>query len=640
MDAVMAGFPPGCGLTDARLLVAALALAILLPAGSAPQETVTTPPKAGPVETLPLDEVHPGMKATAWTTFVGVTPEPIPVEVIGTLRNIWGPGQHIIMAKLGGKAIRTNVAGGMSGSPVYYDGKLLGAISLRFSTFSPDAIAGITPIDLMLEINEFDSGRPVETRLAAVPSGSAVGSLALAASGQGGADIGLAERVWNAAGADFPEDPYMTPIDTPLTFAGMELAVMDAFAGFFRESGVRVMQGGAVGASTAASRSTGMGGLNPGEPVAAVLISGDSSASALGTVTYNDGKRVLAFGHPMFNMGPIEVPMATANVLTVLASAFRPVKFANSAEIVGAFRQDRHSGIMGVMGEKATMIPVHVNVKTFGDADKLIHEKKFRFNVFQNQRWTPSLMMMTIFNSMFGLNDYALESTFRLKGNIALEGDQKIELETMRTESDTPVPAPMALAGWVGDKFNRLFKNSGEFPVFESVDVSIELLPQRRQAVIEHVSVAQREVSPGDNVSGTVVLRPYRGERLTRSFSMKVPSNAQKGALRLLVSDAATLDRGRKLAVDRNRLLSLTETVSALNREPANNRLYATLTQPSPTAHLDDKTLPNVPVSVLNVMRKSSRGRMVVEGQSALLQTTMDFDRIVSGSHSITLRVK
>ncbi len=640
MDAVMAGFLPERGLPGGGLLVAALVLAIVLPAGATAQETITTPPKAGPVETLPLDAVHPGMKATAWTTFMGVTPEPVPVEVIGTLRNIWGPGQHIIMAKLGGKAIRTNVAGGMSGSPVYYEGKLLGAISLRFSTFSPDAIAGITPIDLMLEINEFDSGRPVESRLAAAPSGSAVGSLALMASVQGGEYTGLAERVWNASGADFPEDPYMTSIDTPLTFAGMEPAVMDAFAGFFRQSGVRVMQGGAVGASSSASRSTGRGALNPGEPVAAVLISGDSSASALGTVTYNDGKRVLAFGHPMFNMGPIEVPMATANVLTVLASAFRPVKFANSAEIVGALRQDRHSGIMGVMGEKATMIPVHVKVKTFGDADKLIHEKEFRFNVFQNQRWTPSLMMMTVFNSMFGLNDYALESTFRLKGSIALEGNQAIALETMQTEADTPVPAPMALAGWVGDKFNRLFKNSGEFPVFESVDVSIELLPQRRKAVIEHVSVAQREVSPGDSVSGTVVLRPYRGERLTRSFSMKVPPNAQKGSLRLIVSDAATLDRGRKLAVDRNRLLSLTETVSALNREPANNRLYVTLTQPSPTVHLDDKTLPNVPVSVLNVMRKSSRGRMVVEGQSALLQTSMDFDRIVSGSHAITLRVK
>ena len=579
------------------------------------------------------------MEAMAWTTFEGTIPEPVPVEVIGVLRNIWGPGQHIIMAKLGGKAARTNVAGGMSGSPVYYDGKLLGAISLRFSTFSPDAIAGITPIDLMLEINEFDEGRPVQASLPQ-SGGRQAASLHLTRSMPGEALAGLAEQVWNAQDAEFPADSYMTPIETPLTFAGMGAGTLDLFSGFFRQSGVRVMQGGAVGASAGSARGSGAGALHPGEPIAAVLISGDSSASGLGTVTYNDGTRILAFGHPMFNMGPIEMPMATAKVLTVLASQFRPVKFANSAEIVGALRQDRHSGIMGVLGETATMIPVRVNVKSFGAGDRLIKEKELRFNVFQNQKWTPPLMMMTIFNSMFGLNDFAQESTFRLTGNIDLGGNQAIELETMRAANDTPVPAPLALAGWVGDKFQKLFTNSGEFPVFKGVNVTIELLPERRLAVIEQAAVNTREVAPGDTVSGKVILRPYRGSRITQPFELTVPPNAQKGTLRLLVTDAATLDRGRKAAVARNRLLSLTETVSALNREPANNRLYVTLMQPAVTAHLGDKSLPNVPLSVLSVMRKSSPGRMTLETQSVLAQTSIDLHSIVSGSHSITLQVK
>lgn len=628
------------GLAKAAVVMAALTLLTLSPSAAGQVHGPEGPPQAGPAEVLPLENVEPGMQATAWTAFVGTTPEPIPVEVIGVLRNTWGPGQHIILAKLGGKAARTNVAGGMSGSPVYHDGKLLGAVSLRFSTFSPDAVAGITPIDLMLEINEFDSGRPIETKIAGDSKGAAAGSLALAAPTPDAGMLGLAERVWNASTAELPAGSYMMPIETPLTFSGMEPAVVDAFAGFFRESGVRVMQGGAVGASSGSSRVAGAGALNPGEPVAAVLISGDSSATALGTVTYNDGKRVLAFGHPMFNMGPIEMPMATADVLTVLASAFRPVKFANSAQIVGALRQDRHSGIMGVLGENATMIPVRVMVKSFGEHDALIHQKELRFNVFQNQKWTPPLMMMTVFNSMFGLNDYALESTFRLKGSIELQGDQTIDLQTMQAETGTPIPAPMALAGWVGDKFNTLFRNSGEFPVFESVNVSIELMPHRRHALIEQASVDQRELRPGDTVTGKVVLRPYRGQSLTESFSVTAPPNAQKGVLRLLVSDAVTLDRSRKFAVERNRLLNLTETVAALNREPVNNRLYATLLQQSPTAHLDDKTLPNIPLSVLTVLRTSSRGRMVIEGQSVLAQTSMDFDWIVSGSHSITLRVK
>jgi hypothetical protein len=241
---------------------------------------------------------------------------------------------------------------------------------------------------------------------------------------------------------------------------------------------------------------------------------------------------------------------------------------------------------------------------------------------------------------MFGMNDFALESTFRLKGNIGLGGNQSIALETMQAANDSPIPAPLALAGWVGSKFQKLFTNSGEFPAFESVNVTIELLPERRLAVIEQAAVDSREVAPGDVVKGKAILRPYRGPRIIEPFELTVPPNAQKGPLRLLVTDAATLDRNRQAAVDRNHLLSLNETVSALNREPANNRLYVTLMQPAVTAHVGDKSLPNVPLSVLNVMRNSSPGRLALEPQSVLAQTSMDLHSIVSGSHSITLQVK
>lgn len=627
--------------------VALLAAVTLWPSVSVAQAEV--PPESGPVEILPLAEVVPGMKATAWTAFEGRTPEPIPVEVIGVMRNVWGPGQDIIMAKLGGKAARTNVAGGMSGSPVYYDGKLLGAISLRFSTFSPDAVAGITPIELMLEINEFDEARPVRVKSARRNLDTGNGS----AEGVAGEPLdvaafnppsGLAEQIWQAVDAELPSNSYATPIETPLVFSGVHDGVLDVFGGFFRKSGLWVMQGGAVGGSAGgsaagAAKTRNGGELKPGEPVAAVLISGDTSASGLGTVTYNDGRRVLAFGHAMFNMGPIEMPMASADVLTVLASQFRPVKVANSADIVGALRQDRHSGIMGVLGESAAMIPVNVKVRTLDGENAVIKEKQLHYNVFQNQRWTPPLMVFTIYNSMFGLNDFAQESTFRLKGDIDL-GDHRIALETMRAASDAPIPAPLALAGWLGDKFQRLLSNIEELPSFEGVDVTIELLPERRLLVVEQASLEQREVRPGDEVSGKVFLRPYRGRRITRSFRLKIPPSAQKGTLRLRVSDAATLNRGKAMAMARNRLLTLPDTVSALNQERSNSHLYISLLQRQPTAHFDDKTLPNIPLSVLNVMRKSANRRLAFESQSPLVETSLPFDSIVTGSHTVTLRVR
>jgi hypothetical protein len=612
---------------------------------SAQSGVEAVPPVAGPVEILPLDQVHPGMQATAWTVFAGSEPEAVPVEIVGLMKNVWGPGQDIIMAKLGGKAERTNVAGGMSGSPVYYEGKLIGAISLRFSVFSPDAIAGITPIGLMLEINEFDRGRPLQAKLPRPDSAPTIDAAPLQVALNAEAP-GLAAEIWNSVNAELPSDSYLSPIETPLTFAGIGTEALKLFEGYFRKAGIVATHGGAVASSAAASTAAGTartntaGSLQPGQAIAAVLISGDMSASGVGTVTYNDGQRVLAFGHSMFNLGPVEIPMAQAEVVTVLASQFAPVKIANSASIVGALRQDRHSGIMGVLGESAEMIPVHVKVRTFGDGNDVISEKDFNYNIFQNQKWTPPLMVVTLFNSMFGLNDFAEETTFRLSGKIDLDGEKQIALDTMQTTSEAPIPAPLLLAGRVGDKVQQVFRNVAELPRFRQMDVTIDLLPQRRLASVEHAWLEKTTVRPGEEIAGKVFLRPYRGEQIEKSFRMKIPVGAPQGELRLVVSDANTLNQSQRMAAARNRLMSLSETVTLLNKEYSNNQLYISLLQPTVTAHFEDKTLPNVPLSVLNVMRPSANRRMVLEPQSPLEQISIPFDSIVSGSRAITVYVQ
>ena len=614
-----------------RLPVAAVLLACVLVAQP-------SPPKAGPVEILPLSSVTPGMKATAWTVFKGGVAEPIPVEILGIMENSWGPGEDIIMAKLGGKADRTNVAGGMSGSPVYYEGKLLGAISLRFSVFSPDSIAGITPIELMLEINELDKSRPM---LAALPpkgfgSADSRSGQQLAFAGQG-LEPDLAAEIWNAASEPAESSSYMTPIETPLAFSGVHQGVLDVFEGYFRKFGITVMQGGGGPVSVASDTSDA---LLPGQAIAAVLISGDMSANGVGTVTYNDGKRVLAFGHAMFRLGPVDMPMAKANIVTVLASEFAPAKMANSAEIVGALRQDRHSGIMGVLGDTAPMVPVAVTVRRFGENNQVLSEKQIHCNVFQNYRWTPPLVVFALFNSMFGLNDFADETTFRLSGEIDFGGGNQVALETMRTSTQAPIPAPMMLAGWVGNKVQRVLTTTGDTPKVEGITVTIDLLPKRRLAVVEQAWIEKTEVRPGDELEGKVFLRPYRGNRIEKPFRVKIPNGTPKGRLRLLISDGPTLDRGARAVTVRNRLMNLSETVSLMNKEHGNHQLFVTLLRPSVTARMGDKTLPNVPLSVLNVMRKTAGRRVGVESESPLYQSVMSFDSIVSGSHSISLQVR
>jgi hypothetical protein len=611
---------------------AVMLAAVALPAFT--EELYPPPPRAGKVEIFKSSDLRPGMKGVAWTVFQGTEAEPIPVEIIGLWKNAWGPKQDIIIAKLGGKAQRTNVAGGMSGSPVYIDGKLVGAIALRLSVFSPDAICGITPIELMLEIGEFDQSRPLDAR---TPD-KAIARQEVSVPGEL-----LAQAVAAGASPNLPRQaPLMTPIETPLVFSGFNENVLREFGPLFQQLGIAAVQGGASGAIYTTTPAPGWkDSLKPGEAVAGVLVSGDMSVTGLGTVTYNDGRRVLAFGHPFFNLGPMDMPMSKGEVLMVLASAFQPNKFANATEIVGALHQDRHSGIMGVLGEQTKMIPVTVAVRSLGENNAVRTEKDFRFNVFDQQKWTPYLMMLTLFNSVSGLNEFMDEATYRLSGKVDLDSGS-LSLNTMQASGEMPMPAPMLLAGWWGDKFNRLYLNAVKIPRLKSVSVTIDLLPERRVATIENAWIAHSEVRPGDDAAVKVFLRPYRGDHIERDLQVHVPEGLSKGEHRILLSDADTLNHMQSMAGYMNRYMDLSETVSLINQERSNNKLYISLLESTPTAYYDDKTMPSLPASVLNVMQagRSSSRPIVTSAESAFEQASVPFDYVISGSYSLKITVK
>ena len=596
---------------------------------AAPGDTVpnmTVPPKAGKVELFPEDALKPGLKGVAWTVFEGSKPEPIPVEIVGIARNMWGPRQDIIIGKLGGKAQRTNVAGGMSGSPVYIDGKLVGAIALRLSVFSPDAICGITPIRLMLEVSEFDKTRPADSRTPDkinrfnASEGNPSGSLS----------------------PGLPETAVMTPIATPVTMSGFTEEAVRTFAPVFNQLGMPVSTGGVGGAlDTTKLAKDWAGSLQPGGSVAAVLVSGDMTMTGAGTVTYNDGKRILAFGHPMFNLGPVDMPLAKEEIVTTLASAYTPTKMGNPSEIVGALRQDRHSAIEGELGAIAQMIPVTMHVRSFDGANQIRKSKDFHFNVFVDQKWTPYLMMATLFNSISNLNDFSEEATYRLQGKLQVEGQHQVNLTTMQAPAGTPVPTPMLLAGWWGDKFNRLFLNSNKLPKLDSVELSVDLLPERRIAQIESAWIADHKVTPGTEIPVKVFLKPYRGERLERTVKVQIPAGMTRGEHQILFSDAETLSRIQNIASSLNRIEDVPQTVALLNQERSNNRVYVSLIESQPTVYSDEKVLPSLPASVLNVMGsgRSTNHEFVSSPESAHEQSSVPLDVVVTGNYSLKIYV-
>jgi len=586
------------------------------------QQPVSVRPKSGPAPIMRAADVKPGMKATAWTVFEGSEPVAVPIEILGVLKNAWGPKQDIILGKMGGRAERTNVAGGMSGSPVYVDGKLIGAVSLRMSVFSPDAICGITPIELMLEINDFDATRPNGSK---VPDQRA-----------DNATVPVSPQFVAGGGT-------MQWIDTPLVFSGFSEQTLREFDGVFRQMGVSVAQGGSGGAlrggQLAPSWRTA---LQPGEAVSGVLVSGDLSVSAMGTVTYNDGKRVLAFGHPFLNLGPIDMPMAKSDVVLTLASSFAPTKMGNATDIVGVLKQDRHSGISGELGITSPMIPVKLKVRTFGDSDTVVKEKTLNFDVFVQQRWTPFLMMLTVFNGLQGLNDFADDVTYRMNGKVDIDGAPQISLSTMTAPGELPVPPPMVLAGWWAEKFNRLFLNPVNTPKLRSVDATIDLLPKRRTAAIETAWAPEPEVAAGEEVPLKVWLRPYRGSRIQREVRIKIPAGFPKGEHRLMLSDAETLNRMQTAAAFSSRFIDLPQTVALINQERSNNRLYVSLVQSAPTVYYEDKTMPSLPASVANVLQnaRTSVRPMVTAAETATELAAVPFEQQVTGGFSLRLKVK
>jgi hypothetical protein len=581
-------------------------------------------PRIGKPEIMPVSQVKKGMQAIAWTVFEGSEPEAVPVEIIGVWKNANGPKTDVILGRMGGRAQRTNVAGGMSGSPVYVDGKLIGAIALRLSFFSPDAICGITPIEDMLEINELDQSKPQQRAAVEVP-----------AELLGGNSM--------PAGIPAGQSLLMQPIDTPLMMAGAHPDVFPYFGGIFKNQGVQLVQGGA----TAALKSTTLApdwksSLRPGDTVSMILVSGDINISSGCTVTYNDGERVLICGHAFLNIGPLNMPMAKGEILWVLASTFQPTKISNAREVVGSFTQDRHLGMLGRLGEQPKMIPVKLTLRSLNPQGSVFKSKDLNFEVMESQRFTPQLMMLGLFNAISGMNEFADDTTYRIAANVRLKNGEKLNLETMQAPGDMPVPASLQSAMWFGDKFNKLFGNAVRMPEVGQVEATIDLIPERRTAAIESAWIPTSEVEPGAEIPVKVFLRPYRGGRVEQEIKLKVPVGLAAGNYRILLSDASALNGMRSASLVVNRFMELEQTVSLLNQERSNARLYAALVQPRPTVFTDDKTLPNLPSSVMNVMQNGRSGsRMfIATPETAVAEESVPFNYVVTGSHSLRLTVK
>jgi hypothetical protein len=483
--------------------------------------------------TLPLDEVRPGMVGVSRTVFSGTELEDFKVHVLGVMRNVIGPKRSLILARLeGGPLAKTGVIAGMSGSPVYVDGRLMGAVSYSLGQFSTEAIAGITPIAEMLDATMMTaparSTRPVAMSWPATPR-----ELLDIWAGDLGRARPLRDEPSHAfvlsggAGDLTRMSAMLRPIAVPMIAAGFNASVIDPFSPAFAAAGfVPMSSAQSPGAGITASNDRP---VRPGDAVGVGLLTGDFELGATGTVTHVDGDRVYAFGHPLYNLGPTQFPMTRAVVQVVLPSLMASSKLASFGEVIGTVQQDRATAIAGRLGPGPSLIPLTITLNSDRGPSRT-----FNFGVVRDFTFTPLLTYLSVANVLISYERGAGPASYAIRGSASIRSQGDLSFEDIFTGEQ---PAGGA-AAYVAGPLTALLKNSGEQVDVEKISLTIDATEQQRSARIERVWLDTTRPQAGQHAVVHVAMRSARGEEIVRQVPIAIPAN-RAGSLQLIVADAA-----------------------------------------------------------------------------------------------------
>ena len=615
-----------------RTVASALALLLFLAAGLPAQS-----------RTFPVDELRAGMIGIGKTVFEGDRLDEFKVHILGLLRNVIGTRRNLILARLeGGPLANTGVIAGMSGSPVYIDGRLLGAVSYSLGQFSKEPIAGITPIDEMTEAATFAGTRRqaarVELQMPLTPE-SLRTSLRQAFTwmrpfAESPADV----QVFGGAGLNAGIGTLLRPIATPLTLGGFDAGVIDPVASAFSDQGfVPVMAGSSLlpsGLAQSAGTAVQRTPLRPGDPVGVALMSGDLELGATGTVTDIVGTRVYAFGHPFYGLGPTQFPMTRAHVLTVLPSLASSMKIASTGEVIGTVQQDRATTIAGTLGPGPAMIPVRISLTSERGT-----KKTFQMAMVRDQLFTPMLAYLSIVNTLSAYERQNGAASYVVRGSAIVKDHGAVAFEDLFTGDQSSAGAA---AAYVVAPINFLLRNAFEDVELDGLTLEIDASEEPRSATIERVWVDGARPKPGARVDLKVLLRTYRGEEITRTLPFEIPSSAL-GTVSVMVSDGARLSQweARELQIQPLQTRGLPQMMRVLNNARKNNRLYVRLLGRDAGAVVKGESLSSLPPSVLAVMESDRNGGSFRPLQNAMLgEWEIPTEYAVLGSRTLTLTIE
>ncbi|MCO6510681.1 MAG: hypothetical protein J5I65_07795 [Aridibacter famidurans] len=594
--------------------------------------TSSTASKPAGERYFPLADLKEGMTGKSRTVFSGSEATEFDVEILGVLPGWIGPKQDLIVGRIsGGGADRTKVFAGMSGSPVYINGKLVGAISYAFP-FSTEAICGITPIEQMVSIFENnDAGKesalkPRSYSFAELAASEWLPNLPESAN-RFGAGIYTADA---SSPLGVLTSQTFKPISVPVSFSGFSQETLNEFAPQLLKAGLLP-----VSAPVGASASTTMKKadettLTGGDSVVIHLTSGDFSMAASGTVTMRDGDKIYAFGHPFIGVGGSSLPMSESHVVTVVPSLNNSFKLAVPDAVVGSMTQDRATGVYGKLGEAPRMIPVRLNLRT--SRKKL---ETLEFEIAHDETLTPLLVNMAVFNAIIA-NERALGNmTIEVDGKISLKGHEPVKIDgrfggqaALRFAAGAVV---VPVVNLISGRFDDL--------QFEEIEISLITEEGNKAAELERIVVDRTEARAGETVYIQAFVRGDSGKVFTQRIPFTIPAGTPAGTLTIEVGDGSRLQE--KSASKRFVPESLADLISKINEVRKNDRLYVQSYRTTKGAIVGSDEMPNLPPSVLATMnnnRTSGGHTPTVESIVSEIEVA-PAEFIVTGQQTIKIEV-
>jgi SpoIVB peptidase S55 len=581
---------------------------------------------------MPIEEIKPGMVGTGRTIFEGTEMKDFKVHILGVLKNVQAPQRNLILARLeGGPLAETGVIAGMSGSPVYIDGRLIGAVSYSIGAFPREPIAGITPIGEMIEATAETGARRGTTQQGRLELPVTPERLAAAIRSNYARVATFADRPADVQAFGMPASAgsqmgaLLHPIATPLVLSGMDSATSDLVTSMFRDAGFTPMLSGGAGGDVTPET----GPLRPGDPIGISLLGGDGEMGATGTVTHVDGDRLYAFGHPFFNFGPTAFPMTRAHVYATLPSLMSSFKIATMGDVVGTMQQDRATAIAGLLGKGPAVIPITITLDNGRSA-----KRTFKYTAVNDQLFTPLLTYVALFNTLGNYERQFGASTFTVKGKATFDRHADLAYEDIFTGDGTIAAASAYIAGPI----TMLMANDVEPVTVKGVELAVTTSEESRAATIERVWLDEVHPRAGRTVPLKVLTRSYRGAEKISTIPIEIPANAS-GQLTVMVTDGRQLNQIEQRELRRSvQPTSVAQMIKILNETHRNNRVYVRLLTGTPGAVVNGEALTSLPPSVLAVLEGDrSSGSFTPIRSAALGEWELAMDSAISGTRVLTI---